>query len=277
MYQRTVYMSRLDAHVHMHLSGAERMLLEPFGSMKGPDRPRYRGTLDDLRAAIKPFIVSPGWLLYQEKFNDKVLPDTLVAHKIFIRRMSNLCPNLSFTKAQLEAAFRLLVVDTGFDRRLSEEERCDWVDTSVKRLRVAFRHVSQARIRRPPPRWLAHIDVGDTLPDTMSQSSSVPIAGDTHGNREEEEEDDEEEEDEEEEEKEEQGADAQLPETEVLTCTIDNDASSAWLGTFNMWTLRHLICYDIYHHARLYCSRLDCRCISVYPCVCVSAVACVYT
>ena len=156
--------------------------------MQQPARPRYAGTLTDLRATIKPFIVCPGWLLYQEKFTDKVLPDTLVAHKLFIQSMSNLCPNLSFTKAQLEAAFRLLVVDTGFDERLTGEERIDWVDTNVKRLRVAFRHVSQARLRKPPPRWLAHTDVGDTIPDSMSQLSGVPGAGDTDGNREEDEE-----------------------------------------------------------------------------------------
>ena len=149
-------------------------------------RPRYDGSLDALLAAISPFVVSPGWLLYQEKPTDKVLPDVLVAHKLCLRSLTNLCQNLSFSKTQLEHVFNKLSA-TRFKKVLTEEQRADWVQTSCKRLQTACRHVSQARRRNPPPRWLAHIDIGDSFPESsMSQLSSVAGAGDPDGRQEEE-------------------------------------------------------------------------------------------
>ena len=153
-------------------------------------RPRYDGSLDALRDAISPFVVSPGWLMYQEKLADKTLPDVLVAHRLFLRCMTDLCQNLSFGKAQLEHVFNKLSA-TRFKEVLTEEQSEDWVQTSCKRLQTAFRHVSQARRRKPPPRWLAHIDIGESFPESsMSQLSSVPGAGDPDGRQEEEEEED---------------------------------------------------------------------------------------
>jgi hypothetical protein len=178
--------------------------------------------LDDLHAAIAPFVVSPGWFLYQEKANDQVKPDLLVAHKHFISSMSCVCGNLSFSQAQLVHVFKKLFVELGFEEMLTEHEAKDWVDSTVRRVRVAFRHVSQARVRPVPPRWLAHID------GAMSQ---LPDAGSSHGRAAEEEEEEEQEEEEESlpEDPELVAQDALRQESEDLTCTVDNNTCSAMI------------------------------------------------
>jgi hypothetical protein len=149
-------------------------------------RARYKGSLDDLHAAIAPFVVSPGWLMYQEKPKDPVKPEILVAQKFLLRSLTSVCKNLSFSKKQLDHVFERLLKEKSFKELNDKESQEDWVETMSKRARMACRHLAQARIRKPPPRWLAHIDVGEVSPDSMSQLSS--FAGDGHLDGDEEEE-----------------------------------------------------------------------------------------
>jgi len=161
-----------------------------------PARVRYKGSLDDLHAAIAPFAVSPGWFVYEENESDKVNPELLVAHKVFLRSLTHTCENLSFNKAQLKKVFQRLVVEKQFSELSTSTLQAHWVKTMGRRVRAACRHLAQARIRKQPPQWLAHIDAG-----AMSQLSS--FAGDGHpdedgeGEEEEEEKERDEEEDEE--------------------------------------------------------------------------------
>jgi hypothetical protein len=195
--------------------------------------------LDDLHAAIAPFVVRPGWFVYQEKVSEKVMPEYLVSHKVFLRSLTHICKNMSFSKSQLEKVFQRLVVEKQFSELATNELQEDWVEGNCKRVRTACRHLAQARLRRPTPRWLAHIDVGDSIPDSMSQLSS--FAGDDghpdeHGEGEEEEE--KERDDEEDKDARAQGShqdaqdpdseqDAQGPGAEVSLPTADSNTCSA--------------------------------------------------
>jgi hypothetical protein len=135
-------------------------------------RPRYNGSIEDLHAAIDPYVTSTGWFQYQEAFGEPIKPDILVAHKDLLRTLTDVCPNLSFSKSQLTSVLKRLLEEKAFEELEEPAAKKHWIQTYIKRLQVACRHMSQSRLRKPPPKWLAFIDDGgDTF---MSEMTGLP-------------------------------------------------------------------------------------------------------
>ena len=142
-------------------------------------RKRYDGSQEDLAEVIRPFVTSTSWFQYQEKNDDVILPTILVAHKELIRSLTNLAPNLAFSSNMLAAVFAGIVKEKGFKELSDKDAENDFIETCCKRVHVACRHVSQSRLRKPPPKWLSFIDqMGDTPLETqtMPETSSLPTA-----------------------------------------------------------------------------------------------------
>ena len=130
----------------------------------------YDGSLDQLHAALAPFVTQASWLQYTDRPNDPVKPEILVSHKLMLGALTLVSPNLSFSKTQLQSVFRKFMQEGEFKELADVDQENDWVETMQKRLHMACRHLSQARLRRPPPKWVAMID-GDSSQLPMSQPS----------------------------------------------------------------------------------------------------------
>jgi len=68
----------------------------------------FTGSVDELHGVIDPFVTHVAWLHYQDRASDPVKPDILVAHKFLLRALTQISPNLSFNKKQLETVFERL-------------------------------------------------------------------------------------------------------------------------------------------------------------------------
>jgi hypothetical protein len=135
-------------------------------------RSRYDGSVEDLHAAIRPYVTSTGWFQYHEKVSEHIRSDILVANKQLLRTLTELSPNLSFNKSQLEQVLNRLLDEKAFPELTDQSSRDHWVDVYCKRLQVACRHTSQSRLRKPPPKWLSLIDEDGA--DSMSQMPGLP-------------------------------------------------------------------------------------------------------
>ena len=145
-------------------------------------RKRYDGSIEDLAEVLRPFVNSTSWFQYQEKNDEVILPNILVAHKELFRSLTQLAQNLAFTSKILSAAFAEIVKEKGFKELYDKDAEDDFIETCSRRLHVACRHVSQSRLRKPPPRWLLLIDQmsdspveveSQTMPDTTSTMESA--------------------------------------------------------------------------------------------------------
>jgi hypothetical protein len=132
-------------------------------------RNRFDGSLDQLHAALTPFVTDVSWLQYQDRANDPVKPEILVSHKLMLNAITLVSPNLSFSKKQLQNVFGRFIQEGGFEELVNTDQEKDWVDTMQRRLHMACRHVAQARLRPNPPKWLAFID-------GQSESSQLPMS-----------------------------------------------------------------------------------------------------
>ena len=121
-------------------------------------RNRFDGSYADLQAALGPFVTHSAWLQYPDKANDKVRPDILVAHKSMVRSLTQLSANLSFSRKQFESVFQILREENEFQEISDPEFGEDWVQTMCRRLRMVCRHTAQARLRKPPPKWVLLLD-----------------------------------------------------------------------------------------------------------------------
>jgi hypothetical protein len=121
-------------------------------------RPRFDGDAEQLYVVLEPFVISATWLHYVEKVNHAVKPSILIAHKAMIRACTSLAPNLSFTQTLVKEVFDRLQQTKAFPCLATPEQKEDWVETMTKRFRCACRHIMRERARKPPPRWLEHID-----------------------------------------------------------------------------------------------------------------------
>jgi hypothetical protein len=111
-----------------------------------------------LSSTLRQFVKAPGWFKYGEQPSSPVDSSVLVAHKELFKSLTELAPNLSFTKADVQAAFRQLGEEANFPALNTDALLIDWITTMTTRLRLACRHISKARTHRPPPSWLEHID-----------------------------------------------------------------------------------------------------------------------
>jgi len=151
-------------------------------------RPRYNGSAEDLLEGLRPYVTSAAWFQYQEKLSDPIRPDILVAHKHLVRTLTELSPNMSFASGQLKQVLTMIMRERCFEE-LQDDDSCDdWVQTCSKRIQTACRHIAQARLRKPPPRWLALVydgGDGDSIEvEPQLNMSSIEVedsAADGHG------------------------------------------------------------------------------------------------
>ena len=68
----------------------------------------FSGSVDELHGVIDPFVTHVSCLQYQDRAPDPVKPDILVAHKFFLKALTQISPNLSFNKRQLATVFERL-------------------------------------------------------------------------------------------------------------------------------------------------------------------------
>lgn len=140
------------------LSDIVRHRFPPFiDTMSATDaearRKRYRGEIKQLERIIEPFVTKLKWCAYA-KDNEKTDPKTLVAHGELLENLYKEQPNMAFKQATMLLVF----MDIGQRKNniwgLPEDELRDWASTMAKRVRLMCRHVMQAKIRKPQPRWL---------------------------------------------------------------------------------------------------------------------------
>ena len=94
------------------------------------------------------------------------------ANRQLLKTLTELSPNLSFSKSQMEQVLGRLLDEKAFPELTDQSSRDHWVEVYCKRLQVACRHTSQSRLRKPPPKWLSLIDEDGA--DSMSQMSGLP-------------------------------------------------------------------------------------------------------
>lgn len=87
------------------------------------------------------------------------------------KSLTQICPNLSFTKSLVEESFEILVED--FPSLNDADEKTDWCETMASRMRVACRHLSQARCKTPQPKWLQHFDEPAAMSGSAASSGGV--------------------------------------------------------------------------------------------------------
>ena len=114
--------------------------------------------MDELCAALSPYVTNHAWLQYPCKAGDAHRPDILVAHKSMLRSLSSLCTTLSFSKKTMQACFEKLLEEKNFERLQSADDKADWVDTMVKRMHWMCRHLAQAKIKKA--KWVSLIFEG---------------------------------------------------------------------------------------------------------------------
>ena len=64
-------------------------------------RSRYNGSVEDLHAAISPYVTSTGWFQYQENVSEGIRSDIRVANKQLLKTLTELSPNLSLSKSSV--------------------------------------------------------------------------------------------------------------------------------------------------------------------------------
>ena len=95
-----------------------------------------------------------------------------------MQTLTKLAPNLAFKRETVEQAFQMLADARKFDALSDPDDKEDWVETMSRRLRSACRHVAQARVKKPPPKWLRRIDVDMAAnPGAENASGSGEAAG----------------------------------------------------------------------------------------------------
>ena len=139
---------------------------------KGGQRSRYKGSVEDLQSAISPYVTSTGWFQYHENVSEGIRSDILIRNRQLLKTLTELSPNLSFSKSQLEEVLGRLLDEKAFPELTDQSSRDHWVEVYCRRLQVACRHTSQSRLRKPPPKWLSLIDEDGA--DSMSQMSGLP-------------------------------------------------------------------------------------------------------
>jgi len=145
-------------------------------------RDRFQGSQEELFETLQPFVKHAGWFKYLEKPSQPVNSAILVSHKVMIRAVTAICPNLAFTVTLLTAVFRQLADDAAFDSLQTEADKMDWAETMTKRFKTACRHVAQSRLKKPRPKWLMHIDgpLAMAAPGRDGPAKEAPTIINTH-------------------------------------------------------------------------------------------------
>lgn len=154
-----------------------------------PKRCRFEGGASCFQDVMYPFVTSPSYLP-----PGKVDRTYMLSLKPMMAALYKCQPNLSFTKNITQKAhehiFDARASEWGLDRSMGSK----WSATMAQRLRVCCRFMAQARVRVPPPGWVANMGLGDA-----AYKGKVECQGENkdEGKGEEEEEEEEEREDEE--------------------------------------------------------------------------------
>jgi hypothetical protein len=164
--------------------GTSRLLFRPKLPRLRVDmsqsRKRFEGDHEELLETLRPFVKHVGWLQYGDKPSFPVNSAILVGHKIMIRAITAICPNLAFTDTQCIAAFRQLA-DSGFTQLHNDDLKEDWAQTMTKRFKIVCRHVAQSRVKKV--KWLAHIDGPMAAERRESPAAQAPTRTYHHSNR----------------------------------------------------------------------------------------------
>ena len=142
---------------------------------KGGQRSRYKGSVEDLQSAISPYVTSTGWFQYHENVSEGIRSDILIRNRQLLKTLTELSPNLSFSKSQLEEVLGRLLDEKAFHELNDQSSRDHWVEVYCKRLQAACRHTSQARLRKPTPKWLSLLSpIDEDGADSISQMPGLP-------------------------------------------------------------------------------------------------------
>ena len=107
---------------------------------KGGQRSRYNGSVEDLQSAISPYVTSTGWFQYHENVSEGIRSDILIRNRQLLKTLTELSPNLSFSKSQLEEVLGRLLDEKAFPELTDQSSRDHWVEVYCRRLQVACRH-----------------------------------------------------------------------------------------------------------------------------------------
>ena len=133
-------------------------------------RPRYHGSVEDLVAAIKPFVTKLKWLQYGEDPKSKVMMPVIVAHTFFLKALYDLQENLAFLQSSTKATFLSIGRTMNDTWQLSDTDLDDWAETMAKRTRTMCRHLQTSMSRVPRPKWTTSLS---WLPPPASEKKSA--------------------------------------------------------------------------------------------------------
>ena len=161
-------------------------------------RHRYAGSAGELAAVLRPFADSPGWLAYEEKHcAGAVQPKVLLVKGALLNALKSLQDNLSFAQKSMLDACRIIGEEQKVAWRLSAADAKQQPEVLARRLRLACRHIAQARARGKPPAWVKQLLEASTLASApaapsewvffgwdIEQEAAWRATGDKHARRE---------------------------------------------------------------------------------------------
>ena len=125
-----------------------------------------------LADVLRPHIDSKKALTYGESCEFKVDVSLLTKHKQLLLSLRSAQPNLSFKKTSMTEALDVLGQESE-QWKLDDEKYLEWKRVSERRIHMMCRHVSQAFLRKPQPRWLEML-----LDPTAIHDQGTTTAGD---------------------------------------------------------------------------------------------------
>jgi len=119
-----------------------------------PPTVRNPMSAEELAILLEPYITKRRAVEYGEGSGFKLNVTLLQKQAGMMKAMHDAQPNLSYKKTVLKGALR----EVGIRRKLVKADDLEkWVEVNERRLHLMCRHLSQALVRTPRPRWLCLI------------------------------------------------------------------------------------------------------------------------
>jgi hypothetical protein len=150
-------------------------------TMSSEVRSRFKGSPDDISAALADFATKPGWFKYSEEDGKGALNTKLLQSSrcVFVE-LHKLTENLSFSQKEMEKAMRTIGENHAAEWTMTSLQLDEQAKVMSKRLRTGCRHIAQAMRKEPQPKWVKAIfDEGAPLDgdDELKTSDEWPIWG----------------------------------------------------------------------------------------------------
>lgn len=124
-----------------------------------PARASWSGPLEELSAAIAPFLMHPNFIQYGETMGSPLQINKIIPHRELWRRLREKQPNLSFVQSALEDCLEATYhkVKDKWPKELARDELAAWKVRLARRIRAQGRAIAQAQRKNPQAGWLLQL------------------------------------------------------------------------------------------------------------------------